>query len=79
MKKKITGKAKGLFNRTALLFTTLLLSCYGFAQDKKIDVNINTKPEDGNSFFMQPWVWVVGSAIFILLLIALLRSNNSKK
>ncbi len=79
MKKMITPKAKKLSNRAALLLTTLLLSCYSFAQDKKIEVDINTKPDNGNSFFMQPWVWVVGGAVFILLLIALLRGSNSKK
>ncbi|MBK8522377.1 MAG: hypothetical protein WAT20_12650 [Ferruginibacter sp.] len=79
MKKMITANAKKLSNRAALLLTTLLLSCYSFAQDKKIDVNINTKSDNGDSFFMQPWVWIVGGAVFILLLIALLRGNNSKK
>lgn len=78
MKKMITIKAKKLFNRVSLLMATLVLSCYSFAQDKKIDVNINTKPDNGNSFFMQPWVWIVGGAVFILLLIALLRGSNSK-
>ncbi len=79
MKKMITANAKKLSNRAALLLTTLLLSCYSFAQDKKIDVDINTKPDNGGNFFMQPWVWIVGGAVFILLLIALLRGNNSKK
>jgi cell division protein FtsW (lipid II flippase) len=78
MKKMISKQAKILFNRTALLMATFALSCYSFAQDKKIDVNINTKPEsdNGSSFFMQPWVWIVGGAVFILLLIALLRNNK---
>lgn len=79
MKKMITANAKKLTNRAALLLTMLLLSCYSFAQEKKIDVDINTKPDNGDNFFMQPWVWVVGGAVFILLLIALIRGNNSKK
>lgn len=79
MKKTIPVKAKNLLNRAALLMATLLLSCYSFAQDKKIDVTIGTKPDNGNSFFMQPWVWIVGGAVFILLLIALLRGNSSRK
>ena len=78
MKKRISLQAKKLFNRAALLMAALVLSCYSFAQDKKIDVNINTKPDNGGNFFMQPWVWIVGGAVFILLLIALLRSNSSK-
>lgn len=78
MKKMISRQAKKVFNRAALLMAALVLSCYSFAQDKKIDVNINTKPDNGGNFFMQPWVWIVGGAVFILLLIALLRSNSSK-
>lgn len=77
--KKMTGtQAKKAFNRATLLMAALVYSFYSFAQDKKIDVNINTKPDsdNGSSFFMQPWVWVVGGAVFILILIALLRSNK---
>jgi len=78
MKKMISLQAKKVFNKTMLLLAALVLSCYSFAQDKTVDVNINTKPDNGGSFFMQPWVWIVGGAVFILLLIALLRSNNAK-
>ncbi len=75
----ISLQAKKAFNRISLLMVSLVLSYYSFAQDKKIDVNIGTKPDNGNNFFMQPWVWIVGGAVFILLLIALLRGNSSKK
>ena len=53
----------------------LFISVQTFAQDKKIDIDINTK-SDNNSIFMQPWVWVVGGAVFILLLVALLRGGK---
>lgn len=79
MKKMINLRAKKVFNRALLFMSALLLSCYSFAQDKTVDVNINTKSDSGNSFFMQPWVWIVGGAVFILLLIALLRNNSSRK
>lgn len=78
MKKMISLQAKKALNRVSLLLAALILTCYSFAQDKKIDVNINTKTDDGGNFFTQPWVWVVGGAVFILLLIALLRGNSSK-
>ncbi|MDB5201774.1 MAG: Uncharacterized protein JWQ27_1183 [Ferruginibacter sp.] len=60
-----------------MLIAALLVSLVSFAQDKKVDIDINTKPDNSN-FFMQPWVWIVGGAVFILLLIALLRNNNNK-
>lgn len=79
MKKMINLQTKKVFNRAILFMAAMVLSCYTFAQDKKIDVSIDTKPDNGNSFFMQPWVWIVGGAVFILLLIALLRGGGSKK
>ena len=60
----------------SLLFASLIVSVMSFAQDKKIDVTIGTKSESSN-VFMQPWVWVVGGALFILLLVALLRNKNN--
>ena len=64
-----------------LLCSMSLLSMVAvFGQDdtKKIEVDIDTKGanEGADSFFMQPWVWVVGGAVFILLLVALLRGNK---
>jgi len=29
------------------------------------------------NWYTQPWVWIVGGAVFILILIALLRGNSS--
>ena len=60
----------------SMLITTLFVSFIAAAQDKKIDININTKSDD-SSFFTQPWVWVVGGLVFILLLVALLKNNKS--
>ncbi|HET9825576.1 MAG TPA: hypothetical protein VFP87_09580 [Chitinophagaceae bacterium] len=60
----------------------ILISCsclfvlVSFAQDKKeIDVNVNSNK---NNFWGQPWVWVVGAAIFILLLVAILRGGRRR-
>jgi len=73
MKQKIT--------RTCSLFTAFLvfnlLSLATFAQEKGIDVDINVKKE--SQWYQQPWVWVVGGAVFILLLAAILRSNSTSK
>jgi cell division protein FtsW (lipid II flippase) len=61
--------------KTLLAVSILLLSTLTYAQDKKVDININSK-SDNENVFMQPWVWVVGGAIFILLLVALLRGSK---
>ena len=59
--------------------TVMLLSFYSvlvFAQDKGIDVDINVKKE--SAWYQNPVVWVIGGAVFILLLVALLRGGQRK-
>jgi len=57
-----------------LVVASALLATITFAQDKKeIDVNVNSNK---SNFWGQPWVWVVGAAIFILLLVAILRGGR---
>ena len=72
MKQYIIAPIKKTLSKVSLFFTMLFLSFYSFAQEKKVEIDINTKSENDN-FLMQPWVWVVGGAVFILLLVALLR------
>lgn len=43
---------------------------------KKTTVNVSTE-EIGSTWYTSPWVWIVGAAVFILLLVALL-SNRGK-
>src|SRR5437868_3334325 len=57
-----------------LAIVAVLMSVIAFAQDKKVDVDINTN--SGGNWYAQPWVWIVGAAVFILLLVALTRSGN---
>ena len=41
---------------------------------KTTDINITA--DGGGEWYTQPWVWVVGAAVFILLLIALMRGGS---
>jgi hypothetical protein len=52
----------------------LLFALKLFAQDKQVDIDVNVGKE--TAWYMQPWAWIVGGAIFILLLVALLRSGR---
>ncbi len=61
------------------VYTTVLaalVSILSFAQEggAKLDVDVNTN----NAWYASPWVWVVGAAIFILLLVALLRGGGRR-
>lgn len=53
------------------LFSLSLLAQEGGATDVNVDIN-----SDGGGFFTNPIVWVVGAAVFILLLVALLRGGK---
>jgi hypothetical protein len=71
---------KKIINRSWLRFSTILLSTFlsvvSFAQDKGIDVDINVKKEQ--AWYQNPIVWVIGGAVFILLLVALLRGGEKR-
>lgn len=71
-------KPLNTLTRIAMIMFSLVISTVTFAQEtKKVDVDINTN-SGGGSFFASPWVWVVGAAVFILLLVALLRGGSRK-
>ena len=63
-----------------LRFTSFILfiscSVLAFAQDKGLDIDINVKKE--KEWYQNPVVWVIGGAVFILLLVALLRGGQKK-
>jgi hypothetical protein len=61
-------------NSLLALALMLLFALKLFAQDKQVDIDVNVNK--GGAWYTQPWVWIVGGAIFILLLVALLRSRK---
>ena len=65
--------------------TKLLLLIFSFvapvmllAQEGGAKVDVDIHKDGGNTWYTNPIVWVVGAAVFILLLVALLRGNNSR-
>ncbi len=75
MKNKISIKTA--YKPVLLILLTTFSSIYAFAQDapKKVDVNINT--DGGTVWYGQPWVWAIGVAIFILVLVIVTRNNKT--
>jgi hypothetical protein len=67
---------KPIVRTTTLWVLATLLSIVSFAQDKKVDVDVNLNKDGGSTWYTQPWVWIVGAAVFILLIVALTRGNN---
>ncbi len=77
MTNQMKQKAGNFYWRFIALLFAAMMSIPVFAQeDKKIDVDIDTDGDSASGIFSQPWVWVVGGAVFILLLVALLRNNK---
>jgi hypothetical protein len=61
-------------NRILLAIAGFFLPVILYAQDKQVDVNVTTTKS--SNWYAQPWVWIVGVAVFILLLVAILRSGR---
>jgi cell division protein FtsW (lipid II flippase) len=64
-----------MYRKITFLLALLAINVITFAQDKKLDVDISTDNKS-DSFMMNPIVWIVGGAVFILLLVALLRNKK---
>ena len=62
-----------------LLFCLAAISTLAVqAQEKGADIEVNINKSNSGVWYTSPWVWIVGGAIFILLLVALLRGSNSR-
>lgn len=66
------------FKSVIAIFMLCFMQTISFAQDKKVDVSIGTNSGSGSNWYAQPWVWIVGGAVFLLLLVALMRGNSNK-
>lgn len=68
-------------NAVLLTFSASLVLVFvqsvAWAQEKKVDVDIDLNKGD-DDWYTRPWVWIVGGAVFLLLLVALLRGGGRK-
>ena len=67
------------FARIMTMIITLFVSISLLAQEggtEGPDIKVDIGKDDGGMWYAQPWVWIVGVAVFILLLVALLRGNR---
>ena len=69
---------KKMFARITAMILMAFFSFTAFAQDKGTDVNVDINKDGGDNWYAQPWVWIVGVAVFILLLVALLRGSGRR-
>lgn len=71
---QITKQIKKMVAVLAICLTSTAL----WAQDGGADLNVNINKGDSGGWYTQPWVWIVGGAVFLLLLVALLRGGGNK-
>lgn len=61
--------------RISAMVLMICVSSMVWAQDKGIDINVDLDKKGGN-WYSNPIVYVIGGAVFILLLVALLKGGN---
>ncbi len=69
---------KRLIQKGSFFLFALLAAFQVFAQEKTLDVDVNVN-KDNSNWYQQPWVWIVGIAVFVLLLAAILKGSGSRK
>jgi hypothetical protein len=68
-------KISATFKKSLLLIALLFSQSLIWAQDKTVDVNLNVNKGE-NDWYAQPWILVVGGAVFIIIIVALLRGKK---
>ena len=63
------------FKKSLALVTLLFSQSLLWAQDKTVDVNLNVD-KGGSDWYAQPWLLVLGGAVFIIIIVALLRGKK---
>jgi len=65
-------------NRLYLLVVSALISTTLLAQETEKQVNIKVEKDHG-SVWGSPWMWVLGAAVFIILLVAVARGGSRQQ
>jgi hypothetical protein len=72
-----TDQEKIVMKKAYFTLLAVLTNIMLFAQEKttQVDVDVNKSTSSGN-WYASPWVWIVGAAVFILLLVALTSGSR---
>ncbi len=63
------------YKMLCLILSAFFVQSIAWAQDKKVEVDLNIN-KGNDDWYRQPWVWVVGGAVFILLFVAIIRGGK---
>mgnify|MGYP003578809476 CR=1 FL=1 len=67
---------KAFLSIYAAFISALVFAQEGGGDGANLDVNVNT--DSGGGWYTNPVVWVIGAAVFILLLVALTRGSGRR-
>ena len=65
--------------RLLCVLLSFIAPLYLLAQDGGAKIDVDIHKDNGSAWYNNPVVWIIGAAVFILLLVALLRGNNSQR
>jgi hypothetical protein len=68
-------KISGNLKTSLAVVAFFLFQSLTWAQDKTVDVNLNIDG-GGTEWYAEPWVMVVGIAVFIIIIVGLLRGKK---
>ncbi len=75
-------KNSGIVYTFILTFALCCLQLIVGAQDTTStnrSTTVTTETSTSTDWIMQPWVWFVGGAVLLIILVALFRSNSNKE
>jgi hypothetical protein len=71
---------KQVLQRTGLALFAMLTSILMLAQEKDKDLKVDIDVDKGGSdWYTQPWVWAIGAAVFIIIIVAILKGGGRKE
>ncbi len=61
-----------------LLVALCAMQLMAWSQDAVSHSSTTVTTKTNNSFQVEPWMWIVGGAVLLVILVALLRGNSNK-
>ena len=61
------------------MFAFSIMQLVAFCQDAVSHSSTTVTTKTSNELVIEPWMWIVGGAVLLLILVALLRGNSNKE
>ena len=71
---KLSQNVPSVFSKFMAIVALCFMHSVAWTQDQGLDVDVDL--DQGGEWYANPIVWVIAGAVFILLLVALLRGGS---